>query len=281
MTLKVTRLARSRVPAAAAFLEARLETSLFLLASLDRYGPDATEIPTSGNYYEVSADHQVVAVFAVTRRGHLLAQTCGRRDVVPDILEACRRHEVKITGIVAEWTAAEALLEALGEGAGFAPAYVSRNVVCHREMRHDDSEHIDDVRRLRSSDFDQWFTLYDALMRDQGATPPRRQDLQTHFERRSAAGWWWGAFDRGTLTGIVAVDEVYRTGLQIGGLYVRPEDRRRGFATALMAGLQRDCLLDTHAVGRMVLFVRSDNLRAQRFYDGLGFQRAGHFALIW
>ena len=282
MTPKVIRLARSRVPAATSFLEARLETSLFLLASLDRYGPDATQIPTSGNYYELTVAREVVGVFAVTRGGHLLAQIGGRGDLVPAILQACDAHEARIAGIVAEWNAAEALHRTLSATRGFAPTYVSRNVVCHREMRHDESRHpVDHVRRLRSADFDQWFGLYEALMRDQGATPPARDALRTHFERRSGAGWWWGAFDRGQLTGIVSVDEVYRNGCQIGGLYVRPADRRRGIASALMAGLQRDCLLDTHAAGRMVLFVRSDNLRAQRFYDELGFERAGHFALIW
>ena len=281
MSFTVTRLSRSRVPAAKSFLESRLETSLFLLASLDRYGPDATEMPTSADYYEVTAAGDVAAVFAVTRRGHLLAQTGGRRNPVPVILQTCQTKGLKITGVVAEWNAAEALLSALRSASGFAPAYVSKNLVCHREMRHDESKHpLDHVRRLRAGDFDEWFTLYEALMRDQGATPPKREHLQDHFERRSAAGWWWGAFDRRQLTGIVAVDEVYRDGCQIGGLYVRPDDRRRGIAAALMAGLQRDCLLDAPS-GRMVLFVRSDNVSAQRFYQKLDFESGGYFGLIW
>ncbi len=281
MTFTVTRLSRSRVQAAKSFLEARLETSLFLLASLDRYGPDATDIPTSADYYEVTEGTDLAAVFAITRRGHLLAQTGGRRDPVSAILRCCADKGLKVTGVVAEWNAAEALLAALRASSGFTPAYVSRNLVCHREMRHDESKHpLDHVRRLRAADFDEWFTLYEALMRDQGATPPKREHLQDHFERRSGAGWWWGAFDRRQLTGIVAVDEVYRNGCQIGGLYVRPEERRRGIAAALMAGLQRDCLLDAPSC-RMVLFVRSDNLQAQRFYQNLGFESGGYFGLIW
>jgi len=281
MSFKVVRLTRAREPAAKRFLEARLETSLFLLASLDRYGPDPTEIPTSATYYEVTASSETVAVFAVTRRGHLLAQVAGRTEIVPAILQTCRDAGVTVTGVVAEWETAEAARTALAATTGFAPAYVSKNLICHREMRYDDSnQSLDRVRRLRPGDFNNWFTLYDALIRDQGATPPNREDLRNHFERRSGAGWWWGAFDDQHLLGIVAVDEVYREGCQIGGLYVRPEDRRRGVATALMAGLQRDCLLDAPD-GRMVLFVRSDNLRAQRFYLGLGFKSAGYFGLIW
>jgi ribosomal protein S18 acetylase RimI-like enzyme len=269
------------VQAAVRFLEARLETSLFLLASLDRYGPTAGDIPTSADYYELTAEGGVVAVFAVTRRGHLLVQTGGRRDLVSAILRTCEQDGRKITGVVAEWNAAEAVHAALSATGAFTPGYVSKNVVCHREMRHDDTrESIDHVRRLRAADFEGWFILYEALMRDQGAAPPRRDALRDHFERRSAAGWWWGAFDGRRMTGIVAVDEVYREGCQIGGLYVDPASRRRGIATALMAGLQRDCLVDAHA-GRMVLFVRTDNLRAQAFYDGLGFARAGHFGMIW
>jgi ribosomal protein S18 acetylase RimI-like enzyme len=283
MNLKVTRLVDARVPAARAFLEARLETSLFLLASLDRYGPDATEIPTSGNYYELSAADRIEAVFAITRRGHLLAQTGGRRDLVPTILETCRSKGLTVTGVVAEWNAAEAIHAELTAAGSFAPSYVSRNLVCHREMHHDDDELNAPVlvRRLRPGDFDDWFAMYDAFLRDQGSvTPPKRDDLQTHFERRSAAGWWWGAFDGPRLVGIVAVDEEYRTACQIGGLYVDPHDRRRGIARALMAGLQRDCLADAPAC-RMVLFVRSDNRSAQVFYAGLGFEGAGHFGLIW
>jgi ribosomal protein S18 acetylase RimI-like enzyme len=270
------------VPAARGFLEARVETSLFLLASLDRYGPRVTEIPTSGDYYEVTIASQIAAVFAFTRKGHLLVQTGGRRDLVPAIVARCQADGLAVTGVVAEWTAAEAIHAALSATGALAPTYVSKNLVCHRQMHHDDyRQALDHVRRLRAGDFDEWFRLYAAFLSDQGAeTLPSRADLRGPFERRSAAGWWWGAFDGPRLAGIVAVDEVYRTTCQIGGLYVSPEARRRGLARALMAGLQRDCLEDAPGC-RMVLFVRTANRLAQTFYDGLGFQRAGHFALIW
>jgi predicted GNAT family acetyltransferase len=271
------------VPAATRFLEPRIETSLFLLASLDRYGPRAaTEIPTSGDYYELTIAGQIAAVFALTRRGHLLAQTGGRRDLVPAIVERCERDGLVVTGVVAEWNAADAVHAALRASKGFSPTYVSKNLVCHRQMHHEDYRPaLDHVRRLRAGDFDDWFRLYAAFLADQGSeTPPSREDLRGHFERRSGAGWWWGAFEGPRLVGIVAVDEVFRTTCQIGGLYVSPEVRRRGLARALMAGLQRDCLADAPGC-RMVLFVRTVNPLAQAFYDTLRFEHAGHFALIW
>ena len=131
-----------------------------LLASLDRYGPDPTEIPTSATYYEVTASSETVAVFAVTRRGHLLAQVAGRTEIVPAILQTCRDAGVTVTGVVAEWETAEAARTALAATTGFAPAYVSKNLICHREMRYDDSnQSLDRVRRLRPGDFNNWFTL--------------------------------------------------------------------------------------------------------------------------
>ncbi len=282
MTVSVARLTHARVPAIRRFLERRVETSLFLLASLDRYGLRATEMPTSGDYYEVTAGKDVVAVFAFTRRGHLLVQTEERLELVPAIVARCQEDRLDVTGVVGEWTASDAIRDALSRAGTLTPTYVSKNLVCHRDMHYEDYRRpLDHVRRLRAGDFEEWYRLYTAFLVDQGAeTPPNRDDLRGHFERRSAAGWWWGGFDGSRLAGIVAVDEVYHTTCQIGGLYVSPEVRRRGLARALMAGLQRDCLADAPGC-RMVLFVRTSNHLAQAFYDTLRFQRAGHFALIW
>jgi ribosomal protein S18 acetylase RimI-like enzyme len=282
MATSAARLTDARVQGAIRFLEPHLDTSIFLLASLGRYGPHVTDIANSGDYYEVTVDNQIAAVFACTRRGHLLAQTGGRRDLASEIARTCQTDGFKVTGVIAEWDAAESLHQELSAIGAFAPSYLAKNLVLRRQMRHDDFRHsLDHVRRLQPSESDAWIGLYETFLSDQGsAAPPNRDALRGNFERRSGTGFWWGAFDGPLLVGIVAVDEVYRNVSQVGGLYVRPEARRRGIGTALMAGLQRDCLADTR-LDRMVLFVRSDNLLGHAFYEAQQFEGVGHFGLIW
>jgi len=61
------------------FLEAHVDTSLFLLSNLAIFGPRLTDHGNSGNYRLVEEAGRVVAVFCLTRRGNLLVQILNGR----------------------------------------------------------------------------------------------------------------------------------------------------------------------------------------------------------
>src|SRR5438105_15879168 len=70
------------------FLEAHLDTSLFLLSNLAVFGPRLADHGNSGNYRLIEEAGRVVAVFCLTRRGNLLVQAAVGAAVAAPILAA-------------------------------------------------------------------------------------------------------------------------------------------------------------------------------------------------
>jgi ribosomal protein S18 acetylase RimI-like enzyme len=89
----------------------------------------------------------------------------------------------------------------------------------------------------------------------------------------------WGAFSPAT----GALEGVAKTSAQLPGLwfitgvFVAPDARGRGLATALTAGLVRDALR-VHAAS--ALYVREPNLAARRAYEKIGFQHFDRRLLV-
>src|SRR5688500_5733681 len=83
-----------------AFLQARYETSLFLLGNLESFGSRADESPNSGNYKVVLRDDDVAAAFCLTKRGNLLVQGDSDQPLLEVILKAALTEGVKIGGVL-------------------------------------------------------------------------------------------------------------------------------------------------------------------------------------
>ena len=66
--------------------------------------------------------------------------------------------------------------------------------------------------------------------------------------------------------------------MQVGGVYTPPALRRRGYAACVLA----QSLLDARAEGaeRSILFTATENVPAQRCYEGLGYERLGDFGVV-
>ncbi|MFZ0890891.1 MAG: GNAT family N-acetyltransferase [Thermoplasmata archaeon] len=81
----------------------------------------------------------------------------------------------------------------------------------------------------------------------------------------------WGAFspETGVLEGVAKTSARLPTLWFITGVFVAPDARGRGIATALTAGLVRDAL-QVHAAS--ALYVREPNLPARRAYEKVGFE---------
>jgi ribosomal protein S18 acetylase RimI-like enzyme len=266
-----------------AFLESHLETSLFLLHCLERFGPTLGEHRDSGNYRcLLDQDGAVVAVASATRRGHLLLQTGGRRDLAAGVMRAYLNDPVRIDGVVAEWQAADSIWPLLLARAGFQSSYEAQHVV-YALAPDQPAAALPSrgaVRELGLDDFDLWYPLFHALEVQEGASlQGGRDEVRTRF---AAAPWhWWGAFaSGGELAAVACVEAPYRGAAHVGGLYVRPVHRGRGIARILLTTL----IEEERASGRLarpVIHARVSNLPAQRLYETIGFAPVGHFAFLF
>jgi ribosomal protein S18 acetylase RimI-like enzyme len=136
------------------------------------------------------------------------------------------------------------------------------------------------VRALDASDFQQWERLNSAYCAELKLPLPVVDDAHAvEFARRTRAKWWWGAFVGRQLAAIVGLNAAYGTVGQVGGVYARPEDRKKGLARAAMELLIEDSR-EHHRFTKLILFTGEENLGARRLYESLGFELAGAFGLL-
>jgi len=266
-----------------AFLESHVDTSLFLLSTLAALGPRLGHHLNSGNFRKIEEDGEIVAVFCLTRRGNLLVQAGGRIDLAEQIFEACESEPIEVRGVVGEWPMAEALWKLLRADPRFETSHHLKDVL-YRLMLQDivgPMPASPNVRLLDAADFAQWERLNTAYFAElslplQATLEQRRND----FIMRVRSGLWWGAFDDNyELVSIAALNATYGALGQVGGVYTRPDDRRKGLSYAVMQMLITDC---RHRLGfdKLVLFTGEDNTSARRLYESLGFEAAGAFGLL-
>ena len=268
------------------FLEAHVDTSLFLLSNLAIFGPRLTDHGNSGNYRLVEEAGQVVAVFCLTRRGNLLVQAAGRADLAESILESCEGETIEVCGVAGEWPTAAALWELLRADPRFEPTLGSKDVLYRlplaegAEVTRTAAPREVIVRALDASDFQQWERLNSAYCAELKLPLPVLDDAHAlEFARRTRAKWWWGAFVGRQLAAIVGLNAAYGSVGQVGGVYARPGDRKKGLARAAMELLIEDSR-EHHHFTRLILFTGEENPGARRLYESLGFELTGAFGLL-
>jgi predicted GNAT family acetyltransferase len=268
------------------FLEAHVETSLFLLSNLAIFGPRLGEAWNSGNYQLVEEDGHIVAVFCLTRRGNLLVQSAGRTDLAEAIMEACESEPIEVCGVAGEWAIAAAIWNLLRADPWFEPGHGSKDVLYRLALGNADDftpGHAPPgvtVRALEAGDFQQWERLNTAYLAELHLPLPVVDEAhEAEFARRAHARWWWGAFVGPELVATVALNATYGSVGQVGGVYTRPADRKKGIARAAMQLLMHDAKAH-HRFTKLILFTGEDNSGARRLYESLGFDVAGAFGLL-
>jgi uncharacterized protein len=264
------------------FLEAHLETSLFLLGNLAEHGPRLGAHLNSGTFRAIYERGTIVAVFCLARRGNLLLQTGGRADLAPAILAACAQEPIAIQGVVGEWIAAQAAWQLVCAKPGFKPGLAQREVLYARELPFlESSGSTLTTRRLDPGDFEAWHVLNAAYCAEvQVPLQGTREQRHAGFSAQAKAGHWWGHFDGDQLIGTAALNASYKHVGQVGGVYTRPGYRGRGLASLTMQALMRDAG-DRHRLERLILFTGEDNRAARRLYESLGFKSIGYFGLLF
>jgi hypothetical protein len=146
------------LPAAKAFLEQHVETSLFLLSNIRAFGPRLGDSLYSGNLKMLREGDRVRGIFCLSRGGSLLAQTAGDVACVPAILDASRAENIPIRGVLGEWTITKALWDILRRD-GLTPTFESKEIMYRRDLRTGLPEHRARpaaVRLLAPHDHPQW-----------------------------------------------------------------------------------------------------------------------------
>jgi RimJ/RimL family protein N-acetyltransferase len=133
---------------------------------------------------------------------------------------------------------------------------------------------------LEAGDFEQWERLNTAYLAELHLPLPAVDEAhEAEFARRTRARWWWGAFSGPELVATVALNAAYGTVGQVGGVYTKPADRKKGIARAAMQLLMRDSQRH-HCFAKLILFTGEDNLGARRLYESLRFEATGAFGLL-
>lgn len=269
------------------FLEAHVETSLFLLSNLAIFGTRLTDHGNSGNYRLVEEAGRLVAVFCLTRRGNLLVQAAGRADLAESILESCEAETIEVCGVAGEWPTAAALWDLLRADPRFEPTLGSKDVLYRLPLEGDGSDRTRMTlppgvvaRALDASDFQQWERLNTAYCAELNLPLPAADDAhEAEFVRRTRAKWWWGTFCGSQLAAIVGLNAAYGEVGQVGGVYARPGDRKKGLARAALELLIEDSW-EHHHFRKLILFTGEGNRSARGLYESLGFELAGAFGLL-
>ena len=268
------------------FLEAHVESSLFLLANLAIFGPRLTDHWNSGNYHLVEEAGRVVAVFSLTRRGNLIIQAGGRADLAESILEACDSEPMEVCGVMGEWATAEALWSLLHADPRFEPGLSSKDVLYRLPLARTSGQPRRSlppgitVRALEPSDYLQWERLNTAYCAEMNLPLPVLDDAhELEFGRRTRARWWWGAFSGSQLVAIAGLNAAYGAVGQVGGVYTRPSDRKKRLSHAVMDLLVEDGR-DYHQFEKLVLFTNEENFGARRLYESLSFDVVGAYGML-
>lgn len=266
-----------------AFLEKYRETALFLLSSLETYGPSLTEDLNSGNYKCLKGSEGLEGVFCLTRRGNLLIQS--ERDFSDEILEVCQEEELPIEGVLGDWETAQSLWEALlARDSSLQTTYENKTVLLSLPLSSEPrGPLLPDgvlVRNLEPGDFEEWDPLMQAFAAEEGlpldGIPDQRKKL---FEAQAAKGYVWGLFLDGQLLSTANLNARSGSTAQVGGVFTQPVYRRRGLSRAVIKILIVDSVKQ-HSIDLLIL-VTKDERGPRKLYKSFGFEPIGHYGLFF
>ncbi|MGN9776796.1 GNAT family N-acetyltransferase [Micromonospora sp. H33] len=138
------------------------------------------------------------------------------------------------------------------------------------------------VRRVRRGEVDRLFPAAVAMYTEEVGVSPLAEDGGRGYRRRVEdlvrAGRAYARFVDGAVVFKAELAVVTRRTAQVQGVWVAPEWRGRGIATAAMAAVVRDAL--RRVAPTVSLYVNDFNLPARRVYERCGFRPVGTLATV-
>lgn len=139
-----------------------------------------------------------------------------------------------------------------------------------------------EVRLVRADEIDQLFPAAVAMYTEEVGVSPLSDDDGRSYRRRITelvrAGRAYARFVDGEVVFKAELAVVTRHTTQVQGVWVAPEWRGRGLATAAMSAVVRDAL--RRVAPTVSLYVNDYNYPARRVYARCGFQPVGAFATV-
>ncbi|QOC93039.1 GNAT family N-acetyltransferase [Micromonospora craniellae] len=138
------------------------------------------------------------------------------------------------------------------------------------------------VRLVRGSEIDLLFPAAVAMYTEEVGVSPLAEDGGRGYRRRVTemirSGRAYARFVDGRVVFKAELAVVTRRTAQVQGVWVAPEWRGRGIATAAMAAVVRDAL--NRVAPTVSLYVNDFNLPARRVYERCGFRLVGTLATV-
>ncbi|MEU4771805.1 GNAT family N-acetyltransferase [Micromonospora sp. NPDC023644] len=139
-----------------------------------------------------------------------------------------------------------------------------------------------EVRRVRASEIDRLFPAAVAMYTEEVGVSPLADDGGRGYRRRVTdlvrTGRAYARFVDGEVVFKAELAVVTRRTAQVQGVWVAPDWRGRGIASAAMAAVVRDALL--RVAPTVSLYVNDFNLPARRVYERCGFRPVGTLATV-
>ncbi len=260
------------------FLYQYKETSLFLLDNYQRCGTKIGQELFSGNFKILVDADQICAVFCLTKSGNLLIQSDNKQDYSDVIYKACQEEKIPITGFVGGWKDGDLFWKYIQKiDPKISPKNISKEKLYVLDLSEDIGVNHKSVRFLGEEDFENWHQLDQGYRKETNLPAHGTIDQQRQqFNARAKKEHWWGMDD--TTVGCLnaCVSEI----AQIGGMYTKPSNRRRGQAKKLLEKIIWDAY-HAHDIKTLILFTDQNNTAAQSLYEGQGFKHIGHFGLLF
>lgn len=268
-----------------AFLDAYVETSLFLFSNVERAGLVDRGERFQGTYVaSLGPARTITAVAAHSWNGLIMLQ--GDRGLERAAQRAVELSGRKVGGFIGPWPLVCRARKAFG--------------LEQSPARHDGAERLfslslDAMLRPRllsnaevalraptaaeaSGLLARWRADYQVETLGATRTPELTQSARREMEGWREAGTLWVLTIAGEIVAMTGFNAETRGIVQVGGVFTPPALRGRGYARAAVAA----SLLQARARGvtRSILFTAETNRAAQSAYTALGYRAIGDFGLV-
>ena len=255
-----------------AFLRSRAATSMFLRGNLAAHGVEDTEHPHGTTYWLEERAGEMIAVAGLTNGGNLMCQAPDQTGAFWREMTARLkgRSVAGITGVpeqTAAWIAA----------LGFSPEeFAINDVIPLFQLDLKDLKEVREGLTLRApteADMPMLVEWFDGFHRDTGLVLPQGETLE-----QIAQGFLTGQNKRillaeGAPVAMTAINTQAVNTVQVGGVYVPPAHRGKGYGGAVVALHLAELARD----GLQLAILFAANAIAARAYQSIGFQRVGSY----
>ena len=266
-----------------AFLLPRVESSMFLIGNSRSVGLVDHGKTYHGTYVAAFERGEIVGVVAHYWNGVLIFQSPAHGKVL--WRAAVAASERLVEGLIGPYDQVSGVLEELDINEAHVQVDEASKLygldMADMLIPDELSSGLVLGRRIQPGDVDlatEWRAAYEVELLGEEDSRQLRAGCRADIERSLREGRTWVLESHGELTAMSSFNTVIKEAVQVGGMYVPPELRRRGYGRAVVAV----SLLDACAEGvkTALLFTGEDNIAARRAYEALGFRRIGDYRMV-